>query len=135
MKAFSSLIEKLEVNKERATQELLLSSYFRSAKAEDAIWAIGLLTGKTPKRSATSGILLSLAAQATGVPTWLAEECSRATEDIAEAAALMFHSSRQFSSQLPTQLIEKSLAQCMGELLGIAQLSPLTMRPLLQNHW
>jgi DNA ligase-1 len=114
MRSFATLLQQLEVCDERPVHESLLSRYFGTCGAADAPWAIWLLSGKSPKRSANSSSLLSLAAHVSQTPSWLAEECARATDDSAEAAALMLRDG--------PGLEERGLALWMQVLLSMVEL-------------
>lgn len=87
MKRFAELHRRLDDAKSAAEREAALVGYVREAPAEDAAWALALLTGRRPRRAGTPGELRAWAAEAAGVPAWLVEESQQAVGDLAETLA------------------------------------------------
>ena len=127
MKTFSLLIEQLEVSNEKLLQERLLTNYFQKCSEQDAPWAVALLSGRSPKKSAAAAALLSLSAECSGTPLWLAEESARAAGDEAEAAALMVN--------LQVSPVSRSLALWMQMLLSISELQSDARSSVIRQAW
>jgi len=72
-----------------------MASYFASAPAADAAWAVFFLTGRRLKRLLSYSSIHGWALNATGLPSWILEECYAIVGDGAETAALVL-------DQLPT---------------------------------
>jgi len=89
VKRFAQLIDALDG--ERSTKQITaaLESYFRETDPDDALWALGLLSGKRPKRAALTRELLEWAAEASSLPLWLVEESRLQAGDLAETLALL----------------------------------------------
>lgn len=87
MQRFARLHRDLDEAKSAAEREAALVAYFREAPAEDAAWALALLTGRRPRRAGTPAELRAWAAEAVGVPAWLVEESQEAVGDLAETLA------------------------------------------------
>ena len=94
MRRFTQLVAGLRVAKGMADGESALADYFAEVPAEDAAWAVWLLTGGRPKRVMERGRLLELAGRAAGIPSWLVAECRSAAADECEAASLILDTAR-----------------------------------------
>ena len=89
MKAFAALFEALDATTKTSAKTAALSAYFTAAPAQDRVWTIALLSGKRPKRAATSTELRNWAAEEAGLPLWLVEETYPIVGDLAETIALI----------------------------------------------
>lgn len=89
MLVFSNLWAQLEQTDSLDSKRILLVDYFGQASAQDAIWAIALLTGKKPKRIVSSKQLADAFLQETGIPTWIFLESNHIVGDTAETIALL----------------------------------------------
>ena len=72
-----------------------MSAYFASAPKADAAWAVFFLTGRRLKRLLQYSLIHQWTMAATGIESWLIEECYAVVGDGAETAALVL-------DQLPT---------------------------------
>ena len=72
-----------------------MASYFASAPAADAAWAVFFLTGRRLKRLLSYSSIHGWALNATGLPSWILEECYAIVGDGAETAALVLDQLRQ----------------------------------------
>src|SRR3569832_768331 len=66
-----------------------MTSYFASAEAADAAWAVYFLSGGRPKRLVPVRRLSAWAMEIAGVPEWLFNECYDAVGDLAETISLL----------------------------------------------
>jgi DNA ligase-1 len=89
MKLFSRLILDLEEAREPVRREGLLDGYFRVVSAEDAEWAMKLLSGKLFKKLVGSATMMEAGLTASGLPQWLFHESLKAVGDVCEAVALV----------------------------------------------
>ncbi|MDX2066560.1 MAG: ATP-dependent DNA ligase [Fimbriimonadaceae bacterium] len=89
MKAFAELYARLDASNKTSDKVAALTDYFRSAPAEDAVWALAVLTGRRPKRPFASTKLQLWAAELAEIPPWLFTECYDAVGDLAETIALL----------------------------------------------
>lgn len=103
MKAFADLYTALDSTTKTSEKVAALVSYFGSAPAEDAAWAVYFLIGRKPKQVVPSGKLRTWAALEAGIPDWLFQESYDAVGDIAETIALLLPTPER-SSDLPLHL-------------------------------
>lgn len=92
MKSFSRLFEELDSTTSTNEKIEALKKYFRKSNAEDSMWTVLLLTGRTSKRVLTGRALRDLFLLATEYPEWLFEECHAHVGDTAETISLLAQS-------------------------------------------
>lgn len=89
MNRFAALLASLDEATDADARVAALASHFRAAPGDDSLWALALLTGRRPRRTATPVELRDWAIQATGLPLWLVEASRTLTGDLAETIALI----------------------------------------------
>ena len=89
MKAFTDLYWRLDVTTSTSEKVAALRDYFAAAPAADAAAALGVLSGGRQLRSVSTSQLRAWAAEVTGLPPWLVEECYAHVGDLAETLALV----------------------------------------------
>lgn len=89
MRRFAALFEMLDQTTKTNVKVAALAHYFEQAPKPDRLWAIALLSHKRPKRTVTTTLLRSWAADVAGLPLWLFEESYHIAGDLAEAIALV----------------------------------------------
>jgi DNA ligase-1 len=89
MRDFAVLYTELDETTSISAKVSALASYFASAPAADAAWALNFLVGRRPKRLIRSGLLRTWAAEAARVPDWLFEESYQQVGDLAETVSLL----------------------------------------------
>ncbi len=89
MKRFATLFRALDETTSTLARTAALEGYFRTAPEADRVWTVALLSGRRPKRAATSTELRDWAAGLSGLPAWLFEECYAQTGDLAETISLI----------------------------------------------
>jgi DNA ligase 1 len=89
MKAFTDLYWRLDATTSTSEKVAALRDYFAAAPAGDAAAALGVLSGARQLRSVSTSQLRAWAADVTGLPAWLVEECYAHVGDLAETLALM----------------------------------------------
>ena len=89
MKTFAALFRALDETTATTTRLAALERYFRSAPEADRVWTVALLSGRRPRRAATTTELRQWAAEAAGVPDWLFGESYALAGDLAETIALI----------------------------------------------
>ena len=92
-----------------------LVSYFGSAPASDAAWAVHFLSGNRPKRLVGARKLGGWAVEVAGIPAWLFEECYHAVGDLAETIALLLPPAESASDLSLTAWIEGRLLPLAGQ--------------------
>ena len=89
MKRFAQLYTELDQTTRTTTKVQALIAYFRAAAPQDAVWAVGFLMGRKPRRSVPSPRLRRWAAEEAGIPGWLFEACYEVVGDLAETITLL----------------------------------------------
>lgn len=89
MKDFATLFAALDATTKTGAKLAALTDYFRTATEADQVWAVGLLSGRRPKRTVNATEMREWAAQAAGIPLWLFEEAYAVAGDLAETIALV----------------------------------------------
>ena len=89
MKHFTDLYWRLDATTRTSEKLAALCDYFRAAPPDDAACALGVLSGGRQLRAVSTTLLRQWAAEATGCPLWLVEECYAHVGDLAETLALI----------------------------------------------
>ena len=89
MTPFAALFAALDSTTSTAAKTTALAAYFQSAPEADRVWTVALLSGRRPRRAATSTELRLWAGEAAGLPPWLVEESYALIGDLAETIALI----------------------------------------------
>ncbi|GAA3976706.1 ATP-dependent DNA ligase [Pedobacter ginsengiterrae] len=89
MKAFASLINKLDSSNKTKLKLEAVDQFLREATAQDKLWFLALFTGKRPKRNVNTALLKQWAIELTGIPEWLFLEAYSSVGDLAETLALI----------------------------------------------
>jgi DNA ligase 1 len=89
MRRFSDLYEALDSTSSTGAKVEAMAQYFRAAPADDAAWAVFLLTGQRFKRLIAGRTLRAWALRYTGLPEWLLGDAHAATGDSAETVTLL----------------------------------------------
>jgi DNA ligase 1 len=125
MRAFARLYDEIDSTTSTNAKVAAMARYFVSAPPADAAWAIFFLTGRRLKRLLQYALIHDWTMAATGVESWLLEECYSVVGDGAETAALIL-------DQLPTSPEEPvSLAEWVeGRVMRLRDLDPDAQREL-----
>jgi len=86
---FAALFAALDATTSTSAKTAALADYFRTAPEADRVWTVALLSGRRPRRAATSTELRQWAAQEATLPDWLFEESYSLVGDLAETIALI----------------------------------------------
>lgn len=89
MKRFTELFIALDQTNKTAEKVEAIASYFREAPDADAAWALFFLAGERLKRTVKNADFLDAALEATGVASWLFNECVDNVGDVSETVALL----------------------------------------------
>ncbi len=89
MKAFTDLYWRLDGTTSTVEKVAAIRDYFAAATPDDAAIALAVLSGGRQLRSVATTQLREWAAEATGLPAWLVEECYAHVGDLAETLALV----------------------------------------------
>jgi DNA ligase-1 len=89
MRRFAQLYHELDSSNATGDKVAALVSWFRDAPPGDAAWAVAFLTGRRPRRAVSGTLLSQWAAEESGTPAWLFEECYQQVGDLAETITLL----------------------------------------------
>jgi DNA ligase-1 len=93
---FARLFERVDRTTSTNAKVDAMAEYFTSAPPEDAAWAVFFLTGRRLKRLIPGASIRDWTLAATGLESWMIEECYAIVGDGAETAALMLDVARAF---------------------------------------
>ncbi|RUS63242.1 ATP-dependent DNA ligase [Pseudorhodobacter sp. E13] len=110
MNRFAQLFNALDATTKTSAKTAALAAYFQTAPKSDRVWTIALLSGRRPKRAASSTQLRDWAAEAAGLPLWMVEESYPIVGDLAETIALLLPAPQSRSNQSLTGWIETLIA-------------------------
>lgn len=133
MRAFAALYQRLDRSTSLLEKRAALVDYFRRTPAEDAAWALWLLTGGkvggARARIANSSELRQWVAQQSGLPDWLVEASHDAVGDLAETLSLLLDDS-------PAAAADIGLAELVQQhLLPVANAPPEQRRAVVVQAW
>ncbi len=89
MHLFSQLFDAIDRTTSTNAKVAAMARYFAAAPAADAAWAVFFLTGRRLKRLVPYAAIHDWTLAATGLPSWVIEECYSVVGDGAETAALV----------------------------------------------
>ena len=89
MQRFARLFEELDRTTRISAKVAALARYLSEVEDGDRLWAMALLSGRTPKRAVNATDLRTWAAEAAGISPWLFEESYAVVGDLAETIALV----------------------------------------------
>src|SRR4051812_48379479 len=95
MKAFSELFTNIDQTTSTNEKIDALVNYFATAKEEDAIWCVALLSGRRPRRTVKTSELWDWSAEMSGLPAWLLAESYHIVGDLAETISLLLPESKE----------------------------------------
>ena len=127
MKRFAALISDLDQTTKTLRKIAALERYFREAPPEDRIWCLALFSGRRPKRILSTTQLREWAAELSGLPLWLLEDCYAVVGDLAETIALVLPPAKGN--------IDKSLSEWISALRAIAGADAEEKRKFILEVW
>lgn len=89
MKDFGALYRAVDASTATNRKVAAIVDYLRSARADDAAWAIYFLAGGKPRQAVPGALLRAVACEAAAIPPWLFEECYAVVGDLAETIAYL----------------------------------------------
>jgi len=129
VKGFAALYAAIDRSTKTTDKVAALRTYFETAPAADAAWAIYFLTGRRPRRPVASTKLQIWAAELADIPTWLFTECYDAVGDLAETINLVLPpKSEEAAIESLSEWIEQ-------RILRLAELDELTQRAEVERAW
>jgi DNA ligase-1 len=89
MKAFAHLINQLDQTTKTSEKVAAFVHFLSHAQPTDQAWAVAIFSHRRPKRTVSTTLLRTWAANWGGVPDWLFEECYHTVGDLSETIALL----------------------------------------------
>ena len=129
MQRFADLYLEIDRSNRRNDKLAALTRYFLSAPAEDAIWAVYILSGRKIGRTISSTQLRNWAAEISGYPHWLLRECYAVVGDLSETLSLLIPSE---SSQGAAPPLHEMVEQ---RLRPLGKLSPERQKEVVLQTW
>ncbi len=127
MKEFSTLFSKIEQTTSTNAKVTALVEFFQEAPDPDKIWAIALFTHRRPRRTISTSLLRTWAAELSNVPDWLFEDSYHIVGDLAETIALILPAN--------TYSIEKPLAQWITEISDLKKQADELKKVWITEAW
>lgn len=130
MRQFAHLYDAIDSTTSTNAKVAAMAQYFASTPPADAAWAVFFLTGRRLKRLLQYALIHDWTMAATGLESWLIEECYSVVGDGAETAALVL-------DQVPTQPEEAlSLAAWVEQrVLRLREMDPATQQAQVTSWW
>jgi DNA ligase-1 len=127
---FAALYDAIDSTTSTNAKVAAMVRYFSSAPHADAAWAVFFLTGRRLKRLLQYALIHEWTTAATGLESWLIEECYSVVGDGAETAALVL-------DQLPTKPEPPlSLAVWVEQrVLKLREMSPPAQQSAVTGWW
>ena len=88
-RSFSALLKHLGESNGTSEKSSALKEYFSKATPADKAWALGLFTGRRPRRLVKTSLLASWVYERENIPEWLFRESYLQVGDLAETLALL----------------------------------------------
>jgi DNA ligase-1 len=128
MRAFTELYRRLDSSTAVRDKSAALRDYFAAAPLADAAWGFHFLSGGASRRIVSTRVLREAALLASGLPSWLFEECYHNVGDLAETIALVLDT--------PGAGSDESLDHWMRErLLPMGGLPPEQALDAVREAW
>ncbi len=127
MRQFAALFEALDQTTKINAKVSALESYFSEVSDEDKLWTIALLSHKRPRRTVTTTLLRTWAAEAANLPLWLFEESYHIVGDLAESIALVLPK--------PSHSADMSLSEWIRTIQNLKDASEEDKRATILEAW
>src|ERR1700684_2557394 len=114
MNRFAALYAELDATTRTSEKVDALKAYFQTAPPRDAAWAVFLMLGRKIGRVVPSKLIRELAAEATGYPPWLIDECNLVAGDFSETLALLLPAPLTPNPPMLHEVIEGELRPLQG---------------------
>lgn len=127
MKRFNKLFRDIDQTSSTNKKVEAMVNYFRLVPAEDILWSVYLLIGKSSGRVVKTSIMRQATIHLSQIPAWLFEESYHVVGDLAETIAL----------SLPPPIVEKAytLSETMNFLSAMPALSDEEKEKVIKERW
>ncbi len=111
MKRFTELFQRLDATTRTTEKRAALVDYFKSAPPRDAAWAVYVLAERKIGKGVSTTQLRQWAAELSGHPQWLVDECMTVAGDLSETLSLLVPNPADGSTAPPLhEIVEERLA-------------------------
>jgi DNA ligase-1 len=130
VRQFAALYDAIDSTTSTNAKVAAMMQYFASAPKADAAWAVFFLTGRRLKRLLQYSLIHEWTIAATGIESWLIQECYSVVGDGAETAALIL-------DQVPTAADQPlSLSTWVeSRILRLREMDPATQQAQVTSWW
>jgi DNA ligase-1 len=136
MHQFAALYDAIDSTTSTNAKVAAMAAYFRTAPQADAAWAIFFLTGRRLKRLLQYALIHEWTMAATGIESWLIEECYSVVGDGAETAALLLDQMPGAAGDEVTAAPPLSLAAWVEQrILRLKELDPGAQQREVTSWW
>ncbi|MDG2450410.1 MAG: ATP-dependent DNA ligase [Saprospiraceae bacterium] len=127
MEDFTTLFFELDSTVSVDSKIFSINNYLNRSTHEDSIWAIALLLGKVPKRTATTLELRTWRCDVSDTPDWLFEESLKITGDISETIAILLPE--------PQKTLKISLSEVVSQILSLKNSNEQEKKAIVFDIW
>jgi DNA ligase-1 len=106
-----------------------IASYFATADNQDKVWMIAIFSGRRPKRSIKTAMMVKWCLDITGIPDWLFAECYHTVGDLGETIALLIPEKESKDGE------SASLHHYLEELQSLSQKDEAAQENLVKASW
>jgi DNA ligase-1 len=111
---FADLYARLDATTRTSEKVEALKHYFQTAPPHDAAWAVFLMLGRKIGRAVSSTLIRQWAAEVTGYPQWLIDECNLVAGDFSETLSLLLPPPIKPDPPALHEMIEEELRPLQG---------------------
>ncbi len=133
MSKFARLVQKIGTTTKTNAKLQALIDYFETADDKDKVWVIALFSGRKPRRSVKSSLLVEWCLELTNFPGWLFAESYHTVGDLAETISLLLP--EKGSDPDITETNTRSLAYYLERFLQIEKESEIIRKTFITESW
>jgi DNA ligase 1 len=126
---FAELVNVLGTSTKTNDKLEALSSFFLTADERDKIWVIAIFSGRRPKRTIKTAMMVKWCLDITGLPDWLFAESYHTVGDLGETIALLIPESENKNDE------PVSLHHYLLELRSLSQQDETAQEHFIKSSW
>ncbi len=126
---FAELVQILGSSTKTSDKLDALSSFFSTADDKDKLWVIAIFSGRRPRRTIKTSMMVKWCMDITGIPEWLFAECYHTVGDLAETIALLIPDREGKEEE------SASLHHYLVQLQSLSQKDEAAQESLVRNSW
>lgn len=129
MKRLAELYVALDETNRTSEKLAALSRYFADAPPADAAWAVYVLSGRKIGKGISGTMLRQWAAEVSGLPLWLIDQCHVTVGDLSETLALLLPKTSDGNAAPPLHEVIEQRLRILGKV------TRQTQRQLIVGSW